>query len=222
MDNEVFSRLLAKIKTAYDSSDIKKYCEKNGHQWAYELCATKITNNKPLIIGFNWGAASDGDYPPQKDYPTATFDDLFRKKDLGSFSRVVPYCNQYISPSFIHEAGQSNFCFFRSQRADQITERDLDLCKPIFKEFLESITPSLLLCFSSKLRDYLIDSHLTTNLHSKELTDNVVGGRERTYKVAKGDYIAGQKLKTYFLPHPNYRIQQTTRDKAWEFCFRDN
>lgn len=112
MDNDVFNRLLAKIEAAYNVSDIKEYCEKAGHKWAYSLCATKITKNKPLILGFNWGAASGFVYEPQQSYPTETFDDLYKKKYLGSFLRIVPYCNKYISSSFIHEAGQRKFLFF--------------------------------------------------------------------------------------------------------------
>lgn len=217
MDYEHFNDLLAKTKSAYDLSDIKKHCDKEGHQWFYSLCATKIIVNKPLIIGFNWGAGSGVSFAPQMDYPTESFYDLHKKKWLGSLSRIIPYCEKYISKEFACEAGQSNYCFFRSYQEDQISEHDLELCKPIFRELLEISKPSLLLCFSARLRDHLILSELVENCATAELPYRQ-GNAERKCLVAKGEISFG-KSKIYFLPHPNWPLKREIREEAWEFCF---
>ena len=220
MDYNRLNGLLEKTKAAYDLSDIKRYCDREGHKWFYSLFATKVTENMPLIVGFNWGAAHGVSYAPQLNCSHESFSNLYKEKRLGSLARIIPYLHKYMPGVSYTEMGQSNYCFFRSHQECQITEHDLELCKPIFIELLEIVKPSLLLCFSVRLRNYLLLSDRIQNIATAKLSGRQ-GSSENNCVVIKGE-IAHGRVKIYFLPHPNYPLRRELREKAWEFCFMHN
>ena len=200
-------------KLAFLKSDIKKFAEANNLQWNYSISATPLTKNNTVIVGFNWGASSEGDIP-QLAPPTRNFKSLY--DELGSFKKVDSSLRKYFSDTEIDNCVQTNFCFFRSKEENQISDKDLELSTPLFETLISLIEPKRIISFSSKLRDYFLkDEKLYRPNGELNITSN-----KKTLYVAKGFYLLkGNEIPVYFLPHPNSKFTGEARKKAWEFCF---
>lgn len=210
MESE-FNALLDDLAYAYDKSDIKKYCEKNDHDWNYSLVTSTLEKEGPLVVGFNWGAAKKDRYKPQSFVEKSNFETV----DVGSISRIYSYCRMYFGNEFLSKVSQTNYCFFRSHKESEISVRDVNLCEPIFDKLVELIEPSVVLCLSSKLRDYLLSSGRLGSIQSKDIKF-MHGDSERTLTTIKAEFPSGANI--CFLPHPNYPLHKHVRDAAWEFC----
>lgn len=207
---EALIDLLDDLDHAYDQSDIKQACIANGHEWSYSLVTTKLIPNQPLIVGFNWGAAAGESYSPQSAIEYKGFDD----GDTGSLVRIKPFCRQYFREDFLESASQSNYCLFRSHKQGEITRKDIELCEPIFQRLVAVLQPSLMLCLSSKLRDYLLSTKRIGDMQQKRI-NFPMGPQNVGYTAIKGRMGAVPFLS---LPHPNYAMTKEARQSAWEFC----
>ena len=207
---EALNELLEKLDLAYEQSDIKNYCIKHGHQWYYSLVISEMIKNNPLIVGFNWGAKMGNSYEAQTEIEKKGFKDV----DTGSLARIAPLCHQYFDDSFLESASQTNYCLFRSYKEYQITRHDIELCEPIFNELITALQPSILLSFSSKLRDYLLLNHKISDLQLKNI-EFLSGSRKVIYIATKGRLGEAPIL---CLPHPMYQMKSDARQAAWEFC----
>ena len=205
------NQLLLELGQVYERSPIKQYCLQNGYEWYYSLVTTAMEKGYPLILGFNWGASQNGKYSAQSLITQLKFKD----QDLGSLSRIFPYCKEYLGCDFLDKASQSNYCFFRSNKENQITPEDVELCKHIFEKLIDVVQPSSILCFSAKLRDYLIENKRLSNCQI-EVIEYKRGSVNMTYLAMKAILNSGVEIK--FLPHPNYPITNVARSEAWEFC----
>ncbi len=210
----ILEDLLTELERVYEKSPIRSYCLRNGHEWHYSLITTTLELYQPLIIGFNWGASQDEEYQPQ----SSIFKSDFSMKEVGSLSRIFPYCEKYFDYNFLSKASQSNYCFFRSKCESQISNQDIELCEPIFEKLIDAIEPSVILCFSSKLRNYLIKNNRICSRNSKIITYRR-GSSNVKYEVIKATLKSGIEIK--FLPHPNYPMKGGARSEAWEFCCRN-
>ena len=148
-----FSKLLLQTKKAYEISDIKQLSENKG--WGYAVTATMILKNRPLIVGFNWGMDSKwlsegNEYGRQANYPMRIFESNY--DEMGSLKGAIPYFHDYFSEALI--GMQTNFCFFRSEKENQISAKDLELSSPLFDEYLDYSSPSIIISFSIKLKNY--------------------------------------------------------------------
>lgn len=208
-----YSDLLDKTESAYNISEIKK------QRLAYSVTATQIIKNRPLIVGFNWGVDNDylqkgNEYLPQSvsEYPKNLF--VTNYDDLGSLKRTVPYFENYFPKALT--GMQSNFCFFRSKKEEDISDKDLNLGKNLFEELLEFSNPSILISFSSKLRDHLLQKQYLYNISKTEISFN-----KGTLSIIKAHYKlkSGIEIPFVYLPHPNSPIKKIERKKAWDFCF---
>ncbi len=209
---EKLEALLFDLAAAYDISDIRQLCIKHDRSWHYSLLTTALEIEKPLIIGFNWGATKGVSYSPQKNIESVDF----LSQDLGSLRRTVSFFNRYLNPDQINNASQTNYCLFRSQKEDQITPRDIELCQPIFKRLIEILQPSYVVCFSSQLKKKLISLDLLEKVETKDISSER-GSKLFTYTASKG-YLKGVG-EIYFLPHPNYPLSGKAREEAWQFNF---
>jgi len=208
---EVLNTLLVDLKEAYDQSDIKKYCQTNGHDWYYSLITSTLEKHGPMVIGFNWGASDNESYLPQSSIEKCGFE----KADIGSLSRIFPYCQKYYGDDFLSKISQSNYCFFRSKIESQISNKDIQLCEPIFTKMIDVVKPSSVLCFSSKLRDKVITEDKIISSETHDICFKH-GARNITYTAIKAVLDSNVEMK--FLPHPNYPMKKEARDEAWEFC----
>ena len=211
MNKENFTNLLEATKKAYNKSDIKKIHP----DWSYSICATRIVPNKPLILGFNWGVNKQFKYKPQAEIPVTSFMEI-ENEDLGSMARIKQYLEKFLlNKKDLLEIGQSNFCFFRSEKENQISDFDLKLCEPLFLDFINFSKPSIILGFSWLLREYMV-----TNNFLLDLKDKTIRIGTRNVYVIKAKMKSDNKvIPIYFLPHPNSRISKELRTKAWKFCF---
>lgn len=207
------NELLKKTEEAYQKSDIAK----SNPEWKYSISATEIKEGKILLVGFNWGAEVDKNGKNVK-YNAQTIENIKTNKsfknvysELASFKKIYnKLLAVFPEEKDLDECIQSNFCFFRSRKEDEISFSDLQKTTPIFEEFLTIVKPRIIIGFSSKLRDYFIENKLA-HLKSKKIPSN-----KRTLIVAKGEYN-GRPI--YFLPHPNAKIKREAREEAWKFCF---
>lgn len=203
--------LLTEVQLAYEKSDIKQLCKEKNVEWNFSLVTTTLKPHGPLVLGFNWGASIGESYFPESSIEETDFS----KENVGSLSRIFPYCIKYFGNDFLSQISQSNYCFFRSQTESQIEEKDIKLCEPIFDQLVTILEPSSILCFSSKLRDYLFAQNKIASHESKKISYKR-GATNMTYEAIRAKLTSGIEIK--FLPHPNYPIKGTARSEAWEFC----
>ena len=215
MEKEL-KELLQETDVEYRKSTIAK----SNPEWTYSISATQIEKDKILLVGFNWGAEIDENgnnvkYNSQKiedinrlSTENKNFKSIYNK--LASFKKVYNQLSLYLPNEDIDNCIQSNFCFFRSRKEDQISHSDLQLSTPLFETFLKIADPQKIIGFSSKLRDYFLENKLA------ELKFQEIKSNKRTIVVAKGTY---KNKPIYFLPHPNAKITGNARKEAWGFCF---
>jgi ArsR family metal-binding transcriptional regulator len=131
---------------------------------------------------------------------------------LGSLKRTFPFLHKHFE--IIPEV-QINYCFFRSERENQISAKDLTLSGEIFDSLIYYLEPSMLISFSKNLNDYLSTSK---KLIHKDTID--IRSGNKTFSVTKGKVkINENEVDYYYLPHPNCPIKGEARSKAWEYCF---
>ncbi len=205
-----FNESLNDTKKVFEKSDIYEDSVKNN--WWYSVSATGIFIGKPLIVGFNWGAAQGVLYEPQKEYRFETFEGLY--DELGSFKRTIKYFHVYCPLAL--SGMQTNFCFFRSPKESDISSRDLELSLPLFLKYVEYIKPSMLITFSGSLIKYLIKNELLVDHKVKQISNG-----KSTISPLKGKFVANnQKIDLVYLHHPNSPVKAEARNEAWEYCFR--
>ena len=202
-----FNELLTKTKEAYNQSSIKD------KGWWYSVTATRIMKNKPLIVGFNWGVDTSK-HEAQKEYPDVCFEDNY--KDLGSLKRVIPYFKNYYPNALL--GMQTNFCFFRSEKEDQISESDLELSSELFDKYLDYSSPSIIISFSKKLSEYLEKKGKLKDIRKGEIKS----GKKIIQPINAKLQHSNNLIDFISLPHPNSKILGMARDEAWEFCFPQN
>ena len=217
MKTDHFQRVLARVRDAYEQSDIKRYCEQNRLEWFYSVSATQLVPGRPVIIGFNWGATQGQKYRPQELCPSDRFLDLINKGWLGSMARIAPSLSQYMGPDILESIGQFNYCFFRSSSENEISRRDLELCRPIFLELFDVIRPSHALCFSAHLRNYWKRAGALMSERTKVVPFMKSNGPS-SYK-AYSARLRNTDTEVHFLPHPNYAITSEAREEIWRFAF---
>lgn len=113
------SSLLSELGETFEKSDIKKYCAANGYHWYYSLVTSTLETDRPLIIGFNWGAEKGYKYKPQNKIERSNF----LNEKVGSLSRISPYCREHFDNDFLSKTSQTNYCFFRSETESQLSKK---------------------------------------------------------------------------------------------------
>ena len=208
-----FRHLLEETRKAFEISYIKQFAEGQCPklEWYYSVCATRIEPERLFILGFNWGAKDGECYCPQKNYPSESFMEL-GYNELGSLDRVKPWLSKYLPEKDLKEIGQSNFCFFRSKRADQITSHDRKLCHPLISKLINMARPKTIIGLSAQLRDHLLPSCQSVKTHDLMFERGAI---KVTYKIAKGEF---KSIPICFLPHPAYRLPKQKVEEAWSFC----
>ena len=203
--------LLNRVVVAFSQSDIRHKAMTRGYRWAYSLITGACRPHAPLIVGFNWGAQAGEQYDPQSTIKETRWN----KSDLGSFARILPYMARYLPDLPMERISQTNYCFFRSEKEEQISARDLELCSSIFEQLLRVMKPTLVLGFSSRLRDHLLSSHQVTQPQITTV-EQMKGKGIVAYTAVSGVLAGGATVA--FLPHPNCPIRKETREKLWGFC----
>lgn len=204
---EKYTDLLNKISKEFDKSDIKIKQEKANAEWNYALCATPIQKNKGLILGINWGG-NEKNYEISKIMPNGN--DV---KTYPFIKRSKSYLETYFHIN-IEEVNfnYSNFCFFRSPKANDLSSNDFNLCLPIIKEYIDYIQPPWILSLGTGNIKYLKKYFKTDFECSGPI--RIEGNSNKAYK---GSLM---KFNFYNLPHPNaYYLSNDVYKKLWEKIF---
>lgn len=203
--------LYKELGEAFAKSDIKAIGE---NKWNYSLLATPFYKNSLVVVGFNFGAIDKESYPKQEvnNIPTENWSD---QKDLGSLIRIKKYLNHYCPEYNLDQIVQTNYCFFRSKKEEDISQHDIELCEPIFQKLLELLQPQFILCLSSKLSTFLRNKYPST-FETKEIRSS-----KRSVSVFKGLVnINNKQVGIGYIPHPNYSMSKASRIEAWDFVFK--
>jgi hypothetical protein len=205
-----FHELLHEIRNVYYLSDMYQNFKKD--KLFYALTATTLGVKRPLVIGFNFDLKDQiNSYSnsciPQIEYPLEKNKKLSTKKWVrNSEAYFHDYFPKGIFSTF------SNICFFRAKNEKQITDRDYNLCKPIFKKLVDFLKPTVIISFREN--NAWIDNNLSDTQSIKIINQKSV------ILVKKGKVTINQKkYKFYQLPHPEKSLSIKNREKAWEFCF---
>ncbi len=229
MHIEQFEDLLNEVKEAYEKSslvDKKLY---------YALVGTQIKPNQPLVVGLNWGGGSEKDlkkmkekgeeYKPQtlSSYQKLIDDNTHffsEGLDAGSLLTIKPYIEKYIDFDIkTSHIGWTNFCLFRTPDDTTLSKEAMELTKPIFLKLIEIIKPSMIICLSSELRNY-VDNNKKINFKNISRYEAFNKKGRNIYNGLIGE-LNGYPF--YSLPHPSnyYRRgrDQESIENAWKFCF---
>lgn len=198
------------IDNAYNLSDIKL----RNKDWYYSLCTSIPKKGQPLIVGFNWGV--DSNHTKQKISDLNTEIDW---NELATLKKIKPYLEKTFTKYPINNYNQTNYCFFRSKTENQISQKDIELCEPIFFYFISKIKPKYIVSFSAKLRDTFIKKGFLKYYSKKTVFD----GKKNIYAYHGFIKIDNWWTYIYFLPHPSYwnRInnQETSLKELWKICW---
>ena len=211
---EFFNQLIKKTKIAFDKSDVKKLKDNKG--WGYAVTATMFKKNWPLIIGFNWGVDSKwvnagNEYGSQENYPFRHFESNY--DEMAPLNKTIPFFYEYFNEAL--GGMHTNFCFFRSEKENQISDKDLELSSELFYEYLNYTQPSCVISFSNSLKNYFINTGKLEDLKPKEIRSNNKTIRPLRAKLKLND----EKIDFIYLPHPNSIITSEAREAAWKYCF---
>ncbi len=111
-------------------------------------------------------------YTPQCNYVFADFGGIY--DDLGTFKRALNMFYEYYNDAVF--GTQLNYCFFRSENEKQISQRDIELCRPIFKKLINYLDPSSIITFSKPLHIFFMN-----NKNSKIKTNSMSTGKKTIY-----------------------------------------
>jgi hypothetical protein len=198
-ETEIFYKYLNQIKEAYQQSDIKQ------SNWHYSLSSTPLYKHAVVLCGFNWGVSDS--HEPQTTYPTI---DFLNNTDLGSFKRLQRFIKYYLPTELHHKIVQINLCFFRSEKENDIQEKDLGLSKEIFKKLLVELQPKYFIAFTSRIAEVLKDSFA-------QLETKVINNGNRKIAIPRGRFKHEfGNGKFIYIPHPNYPLHSLAREEAWK------
>jgi len=193
-----FEELLAETGRCFKKTDVYKKQQAKNSQWNYSVCGTPILKNEPIFFGINWGGSgvgrqkADTQWDDITAYPFIKRNRIFLENGLKlNFSDI--------------NFNYTNFCFFRSPKADDLSAKDYDCSIPLFKKYVTYINPPWLLAIGNtsfnKLRQY-------------QSLDKIVQYQNQTGKV-NGFSAKLWDLDVYTVPHPNARLSNTERNAIW-------
>lgn len=216
--NEIsfLKRLLSQTEKAFLQSDVKQRQENKG--WGFRVTAM-IRNNKPLIVDFNWKTnnkllGESNKYKAQEKYYLRIFESNY--EELGPLKGVPFYFHEYFPQALT--GMHTSYCFFRSENENQISLHDLKLSSHLFDQYLEYSSPSIVISFSKKLKEYLEKSGRLKIIKKKEIKSN---NHTAFSSIGKLYYKSGETVDFICLPHPNCPISKQARASAWQFCFEN-
>jgi len=214
MNIKQFEELLNEANMAYNKSNLKN------KDLYYSLVGTQIKPNQPLIVGLNWGGGSESDTHQYQPDTIENYQKLIEKEsnfmnidDIGSLNNIKPYLEKHISNISKVHIGWTNYCLFRTPDDTTLTNEAMILTQPIFLKLIDIINPSIVLCFSSEARDFLLAKNNFEVLKTYKATNE--------NEINKYNGVVGKLngIKFYFLPHPASHTGNVARDYAWNFCF---
>jgi ribonuclease R len=196
-----------KAAILFEQSNIKKIAKELGKEWYFSISETPDFKESLLILNLNPKAEADKLYLEQTHLPETGF-------DLKKWQKTIPYLEKYFEIFPTEHIVESYYCPFRSSTEIELSTTDLDLCLPLFKEWLKELSPKQIISFSEALEDYFISKELISEIMQLEI---LIG--KRKIKATKGFIKNGRKkVAIVFLPGKDVTMSKENRDRLWQFA----
>jgi ribonuclease R len=200
-------QLFDKTALIFEQSEIKKFAKESGLEWYFNISETAEVKESLLILNFNPKAEANKIYLEQTHLPETTL-------DLKKWQKSKPLLEKYFGTFPLESIVDSYFCSFRSAEESQLSESDLDLCLPLFKDWLKELSPRQIISFSKELEDYFNRKELLSDIVRLEIE---IG--KRKIQATKATIKNGRKKVTIaFLPDKEVTMSRENRERLWEFA----
>lgn len=207
-----FNQFSQKVKNTYHLSDIQNKA------YGYSISASHIARNPELLIlGFVWSESMfsknyiNGFLSSQTQY-------VYNYNLEEAYKYQLLIDNEFFLDDLIGaNYGQySNFCYFNCKDRSELTERDINLCIPLFNDYLQFVNPAKILTFSSELVDFLTSINMIEGIDLYTVED--LFGNEIKY--GKGFLtLPERKIIICFIPSADVKLRIFDRNKINEFAF---
>ncbi len=203
-EHALFDQLIQKTEIAFHQSDV---FIKNPN-WSYSICGTPILKGVGLIVGLNWGGGGNGEIFPSQTYP-----DGIDVKTYTFIKRLFPYLNKYLKVDDPKEINYSNLCFFRSPKVKDLSDKDWNLSKELFLDYLRYLDPPWIILATSGIECASRALDLSDVLHFT--AGDIIIFNAYIAKCSVG----GRNVQLYSYPHPNAKVPGWVRDQLWDKTF---
>ncbi len=198
--------LFDKTAIVFEESEIRKFAKANSLEWHFSIAETAEFKDSLLILNFNPKAEEAKSYLVQTHLPETTF-------DLKKWQKMKPLLEKHFDMFTLDSIVDSYYCPLRSAEESQITESDLDICMPLFKDLLKELSPRQIISFSNELEDYFNRKELLSDIVHLEIE---IG--KRKIKATKACIKNGRKkVAIAFLPDKDVTMSKENRERLWEF-----
>jgi ribonuclease R len=196
-----------KAAILFEQSNIHKLAKELQKEWYFSISETPDFKESLLILNLNPSEETGKSYLGQTHLPETGF-------DLKKWQKTLPYLEKYFEIYPFENIVDSYYCPFRSSTAEELTEADLNLTLPLFKEWLKELSPKQIISFSPELEEYFISKELISGLVHLEI---MIG--KRKISASKGYLKNGRKkVAIVFLPGKDVTMSKENRDKLWQFA----
>lgn len=198
-EESFFAELLADTCRQFQKSPVYQKQLKLTRQWNYSVCATPITKGNGVIFGINWGGA-DG-FSPQTVMPNGE-----NIADYHFIRQSRPFLEKHwkVDVSNVN-FNYTNLCFFRTQKAIDLSVDDFKLSLPLFEKYVHYINPPWLLSIGGKNIKMLDSFGLLKNLQRHFDNENKF----------KGNSAQLWNYNIFSVPHPSAHLTSEARQTIW-------
>ncbi len=203
-EHAFFDQLKRKTEIAYRQSDVFI----RNPNWSYSICGTPMLKGVGLLVGLNWGGGGDGEIFSPQTYPDGT--DV---KTYAFIKRFFRYLNKYLKVDDPKNINYSNLSFFRSPKMNDLTDKDWNLSKEPFQEYLQYIDPPWIILASSGIERAKLSLSLSD-------VEPYTSGNKVIFNAYKAKCFIGERhIQLYSFPHPNAKVPGWIRDQLWDKTF---
>jgi hypothetical protein len=203
---EFFHHILSKAEKAFRQSDVINL----NSNWSYSVCGTPIYKGSGLIVGLNWGGGGSGEiFNAQINYPNGS--DI---ENYPFIKRLSPFLKKYLRVEGFKHLNYSNLSFFRSPNVHALTNKDWELSRSLFLDYITYVQPAWIVLLGTTGLDK------ATKLLDLEAIERFDVGKKRVFKAYKAQCSTLTKFtKLFALPHPSARVPEWIRDQLWRKVF---
>jgi ribonuclease R len=196
-----------KAAILFEQSKVHRFAKENAKEWYFNIAETAEYKESLLLLDLNPKAEKEAKYLAQTHLPDISI-------DIQKWQKTIPYLDKYFGVYPIETIMDSYYCPFRSEEVGQISESDLELCQPLFKDLLKELSPSQIISFSTELEDFFNVKGLMTDMVHLEIE---IG--KRKIRATKGFIKHGRKkVAIAFLPGKDVTLSKENREKLWAFA----
>jgi len=199
--------LYVRLAETFGSSDI---CQENAEaerNWTYQLASSTIHRKGTVLLQYAWLAEEGQEYPAQMTAPDGEI-------DQEKWAKIMPELKAYIPNFSLDQLTDTAYCPFYTDKETNISTADLMRCQAFFFDWMSYLQAEQVLCFSARLKNYLVKNGLIRGL--EELT--VTSGK-REIRIFRGYMpLANKKLRFAFFPSLSTSYNKKAKKEAWTWA----